>query len=483
MKKQKKYRPNFDLENDARKRAGSRNIMVAGLDEVGVGAISGPVIAAAVVLNGDESWLGGLDDSKRLTHKKRQVLHDLIVDEAPAFGIGYATHEEIDEVGIASARRRAIIRAFKDCKEKIGRDDLIAVVDDRRLAWIRSDLGGRASIFADKADQRSYCVVPGSRVLTYDLKWVPVETLNIGDEVFSFDEFSTGQGTNRRKWCKGIVTNTCINIEPVYEIRLSNDDILVSTGEHPWLAPISRSNVWRRTDFLGIRSTSGGHPSHLIKLIEPWEEDHTYEGGFLSAAFDGEGCIGRNKRSELSFAQNKNALWFKVLEFLDKKDISVYTSKPHLNKGLMVARIHGQQNILQFLGRFRPPRLLCNFEKLEGIQVRAANRKVKIKSITPLGLRPVVALSVDTKTYIVEGYGAHNSVAAASIVAKTVRDRYMKRMAGMWKNYEFARNVGYGTPSHLKALKEYGPCPLHRRSFAPLRGQDIIYTGVKGCLK
>jgi ribonuclease HII len=121
-------------------------------------------MAAAVVLRGDEPWLKELDDSKRLTHRKRQELHDIIVDEAPAFGIGYATHEEVDDVGVASARRRAIIKAFQDCKKTLGRDDIAAVVDDRRLAWVRSDLGGRASIFADKADQRSYSVAAASIV-------------------------------------------------------------------------------------------------------------------------------------------------------------------------------------------------------------------------------------------------------------------------------------------------------------------------------
>ncbi|KKK70931.1 hypothetical protein LCGC14_2919060, partial [marine sediment metagenome] len=108
----KKFRPSFDLENDVRRRAGDSELLVCGIDEVGVGALAGPVMAAAVVLYGTESWVSQLDDSKRLTHKKRDYLHDLIIEEARAFGLGYATREEIDDVGIASARRRAIVRAF-----------------------------------------------------------------------------------------------------------------------------------------------------------------------------------------------------------------------------------------------------------------------------------------------------------------------------------------------------------------------------------
>jgi ribonuclease HII len=121
-------------------------------------------MAAAVVLSGTEPWGSGLDDSKRLTHKKRNRLHDLIVEQAQAFGLGYANQKEIDDAGIASARRRAIVRAYDECKDVLGRDDLAAVVDDRRLAWLRSDLGGRSSIFADHADQRSYSVAAASIV-------------------------------------------------------------------------------------------------------------------------------------------------------------------------------------------------------------------------------------------------------------------------------------------------------------------------------
>ncbi len=160
----KTYRPSFDLEQDVRKRAGNSELLVAGIDEVGVGALAGPVMAAAVVLHGDESWLGELDDSKRLTHKKRNYLHDLIMEQARAFGLGYASQKEIDDVGIASARRRAVVRAYDACKDIFGDGDLAAVVDDRRLAWLRSDLGGRPSIFADKADQRSYSVAAASIV-------------------------------------------------------------------------------------------------------------------------------------------------------------------------------------------------------------------------------------------------------------------------------------------------------------------------------
>jgi ribonuclease HII len=70
---------------------------------------------------------------------------------------------------------------------------------------------------------------------------------------------------------------------------------------------------------------------------------------------------------------------------------------------------------------------------------------------------------------IVKGDAQIASIAAASIVAKVVRDRMMKRLAAHFPDYGFSTNVGYSTATHLSALSSTGPCPFHRRSFAPVR--------------
>ncbi|MCL6598530.1 ribonuclease HII [Alicyclobacillus macrosporangiidus] len=70
---------------------------------------------------------------------------------------------------------------------------------------------------------------------------------------------------------------------------------------------------------------------------------------------------------------------------------------------------------------------------------------------------------------VVDGDARCLSIAAASIVAKVVRDRWMKGWASRYPEYGFEHHAGYGTPEHLRALAEYGPTPLHRRSFAPVR--------------
>ena len=61
------------------------------------------------------------------------------------------------------------------------------------------------------------------------------------------------------------------------------------------------------------------------------------------------------------------------------------------------------------------------------------------------------------------------SIAAASIVAKVARDQMMRDLDRLYPEYGFARHKGYGSPSHLAALSRYGPSPIHRRSFRPVR--------------
>ena len=70
---------------------------------------------------------------------------------------------------------------------------------------------------------------------------------------------------------------------------------------------------------------------------------------------------------------------------------------------------------------------------------------------------------------IVGGDGLEPCISAASILAKEHRDRVMREHARRWPHYGWDRNMGYGTAEHLAALKQHGPTPIHRRSFAPVR--------------
>ena len=101
--------PSFDFENE--KRALGYKF-ICGCDEAGRGPLCGPVVAAAVILPEGEI-IEGLNDSKKLTEKKRERLYDEIISRALAYGIAEATPREIDEINILNASMLAMKRAIE----------------------------------------------------------------------------------------------------------------------------------------------------------------------------------------------------------------------------------------------------------------------------------------------------------------------------------------------------------------------------------
>ena len=91
---------------------------IAGVDEVGRGPLAGPVVTAAVVLPADFDVLG-IDDSKKLSEKKREELFDIIMQRAVAVGIGMADEKTIDDINILQATKVAMAEAVADCDRKL----------------------------------------------------------------------------------------------------------------------------------------------------------------------------------------------------------------------------------------------------------------------------------------------------------------------------------------------------------------------------
>ncbi len=100
---------------------------ICGVDEAGRGPLAGPVCAAAVILPPDIQ-IEGLNDSKKLTDKKRRALYDVITEQAVSYGIAFADEQEIDEVNILQATFLAMRRAF----EKLTVTPDIALIDGNR---------------------------------------------------------------------------------------------------------------------------------------------------------------------------------------------------------------------------------------------------------------------------------------------------------------------------------------------------------------
>jgi ribonuclease HII len=101
--------------------------LICGVDEAGRGPLAGPVCAAAVILP-PHAQIPGLNDSKKLTDKKRRELYPVIMEQAVAYGIGFASHEEIDEINILQATYLAMERAIA----KLSVRPELALIDGNR---------------------------------------------------------------------------------------------------------------------------------------------------------------------------------------------------------------------------------------------------------------------------------------------------------------------------------------------------------------
>ncbi|MGO4704699.1 ribonuclease HII [Microvirga sp. 2MCAF38] len=115
--------------------------------------------------------------------------------------------------------------------------------------------------------------------------------------------------------------------------------------------------------------------------------------------------------------------------------------------------------------------------EVDTINIRQASLRAMVRALAALPCKPDLAL-VDgndppklpckVETFI-GGDGLIASIAAASIVAKVVRDRLMTRLGAIYPVYGFETNAGYSTKGHLSAIASDGPCPFHRLSFSPFR--------------
>lgn len=124
---------------------------------------------------------------------------------------------------------------------------------------------------------------------------------------------------------------------------------------------------------------------------------------------------------------------------------------------------------------------IATVEEIDRLNIYWARMLAMARAVDALGMDPAIVL-VDgnacprwerSSKAIVGGDAKCRSIAAASIVAKVTRDRIMVELDAVHPGYGWARNKGYGTLDHRRALAELGPCEAHRRSFAPVAAQLV----------
>ena len=170
--------------------------LIAGIDEAGRGPLAGPVVVASVIMPA-ESFIEGVNDSKKVSEKKREIIYEKIIDEAVAYGVGIISHNEIDRINILNATKEGLTlcikeleRNLKEKESKIEKPDII-LVD----ALTKIDTDGISYQSIIKGDAKCYSIAAASIIA----KVTRDRIMRQWDEVYPQYEFATHKGYGTAK--------------------------------------------------------------------------------------------------------------------------------------------------------------------------------------------------------------------------------------------------------------------------------------------
>lgn len=321
------------------------------------------------------------------------------------------------------------------------------------------------------------CTSPETRVLRSDLKWVECKDLEVGDKIIAFDEepVENGNSIKARRWREADVLEASRLTKPCYRIELEDGTEFVCSEDHMWLTYGENQARWKETRDLVTPHHRDGKPTRIIKLLDTWVDDKSWESGYLAAAFDGEGHISQKLRDgdygilRLGFAQRDNEMADTVKAALKDRGFDLSLNSTHDGANGDVGKFSikgGRAKALEFLGSIRPQRLLGKFnaEHLGKLQKRETVAVIKAEFI---GEQPVIGLRTSTKTFIAEGFASHNT------------EEYGSQKDGCLSLIHAAKSIGIKitVPPESDLLRPaplYGMCetdPMHIKLRS--RGQEI----------
>ena len=174
--------------------------LIAGIDEVGRGPLAGPVYAACVVLPEDFN-VPGVNDSKKLSAKRREELSEIIKEQATAYGIGIADNKEIDEINILEATKNAMRRAIKACSAMLEDKGKGAAPDMLLVDAVKLDAGLPCEAII-KGDEKCLCIAAASIVAKVARDSYMTEM----DSVYPGYDFASNKGYGTAKHYEGLRT-------------------------------------------------------------------------------------------------------------------------------------------------------------------------------------------------------------------------------------------------------------------------------------
>jgi hypothetical protein len=264
---------------------------------------------------------------------------------------------------------------------------------------------------------RAYCVVPDVRVLTSNLRWKPIGSLDVGQELVGVDEFAGGRGQYRR-FVRSEVQQMWRRDAPCLRVILTDGREITCSEDHRWLIwgrghKQSTLYNWReaRTLTPGIR---------IAAQMMPWEEEASFEAGWLAGIIDGEGNYSGRLRSEFSrdtephyygiaITQNKGPVLDRILRDLDDMGIPYRLKDKSRNDACSRVHIDQLWAALKLTGSLQLSRL-DGSRLWEGRSMvnRLGMNYVEVAAVEPAGTQEVVSMETSSSTYLAEGLVSHN---------------------------------------------------------------------------
>ncbi|PWJ81508.1 intein [Pseudaminobacter salicylatoxidans] len=276
------------------------------------------------------------------------------------------------------------------------------------------------------------CLAPEHRLLTADMRWVPCGDLREGDELFTFDEYPQ-PGNRMRRWRYATVTHSSPGVKDCVRVNLDNGESIVCTADHPWLAwrdgprPIGDRGWVEAKDLVRASkypTRDGLIHHHIYRSVPTWTPSASFDDGWLSGIFDGEGTLAMpvgngHGSATLAIAQAPGYVADRAVHILRSHGFDVSWSERPPQQGhhkpLRQIWINGGlPEILRALGTFRPGRLIDRMRKDVDVSLLSTRNngggdKIRVVDVEPLGPQPIQNISTSSGTYIGEGYLMHNS--------------------------------------------------------------------------
>lgn len=302
----------------------------------------------------------------------------------------------------------------KDLRDQQRFDAQQRALNDALIAQEKAVAAALAA--AKEAVAAALCVSVDTPVLCADLVWRPAGTLERGDELITVDELS-GFTTAGRRFRRAIVTTNSQTDDELLTVTTTHG-VVRCNNAHPWLVWHGHNTRW---EWKPAGAMVIG--DKVDQPLDVWEQERSYEAGWLAGMYDGEGWLTVNYDDErhvvcrLGVCQAEGDTSDALMEAVGSRaamTIERHNRPPYQVK--MVYMINSRADVMKMLGSVRPARLLAKAAQVwEGRSIRRMRHDTFVTAIEPAGVGAVANLSTSTGTYIAGGFVMHNTAAKEAV--------------------------------------------------------------------